>query len=178
MNTDSKNPSSSQSDVLPTSRLFDDWIDPIETGVRARVRDWIEALVHSELDTALQRPRYGRSTGGETEPAVAPVRGYRNGSRTRTLTGTFGQTDITVPRARLQGADGATTEWKSKALRAYQRRTKAADALIASAYLSGTNTRRVRRALAALFGGAVGKDTVAGCGARCRPIGMLGTHDP
>ena len=157
----SKNPSSSQSDVLPTSRLFDDWIDPIESGVRARVRDWIEALVHSELDTALQRPRYGRSTGGETEPAVAPVRGYRNGSRTRTLTGTFGKTDITVPRARLQGADGATTEWKSKALRAYQRRTKAADALIASAYLSGTNTRRVRRALAALFGGAVGKDTVS-----------------
>jgi hypothetical protein len=102
MNTDSKNPSSSQSDVLPTSRLFDDWIDPIESGVRARVRDWIEALVHSELDTALQRPRYGRSTGGETEPAVAPVRGYRNGSRTRTLTGTFGKTDITVPRARLQ----------------------------------------------------------------------------
>ena len=94
MNTDSKNPSSSQSDVLPTSWLFDDWIDPIESGVRARVRDWIEALVHSELDTALQRPRYGRSTGGETGPAVAPVRGYRNGSRTRTLTGTFGQTDI------------------------------------------------------------------------------------
>ena len=66
-----------------------------------------------------------------------------------------------MPRARLQGADGATTEWKSKALRAYQRRTKAADALIASAYLSGTNTRRVRRALAALFGGTVGKDTVS-----------------
>ena len=40
-------------------------------------------------------------------------------------------------------------------------RTKAADALIASAYLSVINTRRVRRALAALFGGAVGKDTVS-----------------
>jgi len=34
----------------------------------------------------------------------------------------------------------------------------AADALIASTYLAGTNTRRVRRALKALFGGAVGKD--------------------
>jgi hypothetical protein len=33
--------------------------------------------------------------------------------------------------------------------------------LIASTYLAGTNTRRVRRALAALFGGAVGKDTVS-----------------
>ncbi|MEX1153084.1 IS256 family transposase, partial [Parvibaculum sp.] len=48
-----------------------------------------------------------------------------------------------------------------KALRAYQRRTQAADALIASVYLSGTNTRRVRRALAALFGGAIGKDIVS-----------------
>ncbi len=66
-----------------------------------------------------------------------------------------------MPRARLKAGDGTTSEWKSKALRAYQRRTKAADALIASTYLAGTNTRRVRRALAALFGGAVGKDTVS-----------------
>jgi putative transposase len=36
-----------------------------------------------------------------------------------------------------------------------------ADALIAGAYLAGTNTRRVRRALACLFDGAVGKDTVS-----------------
>ena len=33
--------------------------------------------------------------------------------------------------------------------------------LIAGAYLSGTNTRRVRRALGALFGGAIGKDVVS-----------------
>jgi transposase-like protein len=43
----------------------------------------------------------------------------------------------------------------------YQRRTKRADALIAGAYFAGTNTRRVRRALAALFGGAAGKDTLS-----------------
>ena len=66
-----------------------------------------------------------------------------------------------MPRARLNGEDGKTLEWKSKVLRAYQRRTLAADALIASTYLSGTNTRRVRRALAALFRGAVGKDIVS-----------------
>ena len=46
-------------------------------------------------------------------------------------------------------------------MRAYQRRTRAADALIASCYLSGTNTRRVRRALAAVFAGGVGKDVVS-----------------
>ena len=43
----------------------------------------------------------------------------------------------------------------------YQRRTKQAEALIAGAYLSGTNTRRVRRALSAVFKGAVGKDVVS-----------------
>src|SRR4249920_2976313 len=77
------------------------------------------------------------------------------------MTGTFGPIEIEVPRARLNTPEGRTTEWKSQALRAYQRRTLAADALIASTYLSGTNTRRVRRALAALFGAAVGKDTVS-----------------
>jgi transposase-like protein len=40
-------------------------------------------------------------------------------------------------------------------------RSVAADALIASCYLAGTNTRRVRRALGALFRGAVGKDAVS-----------------
>ena len=54
-----------------------------------------------------------------------------------------------------------TTEWKSKALRTYQRRTLAADALIASGYLAGTNTRRVRRALKALFAEGIGKDVVS-----------------
>jgi transposase-like protein len=75
--------------------------------------------------------------------------------------GTFGRVEIAVPRARLDSAAGKTTEWKSSALRAYQRRTKQADSLIAGAYLAGTNTRRVRRALAAVFGGEVSKDTVS-----------------
>jgi putative transposase len=69
--------------------------------------------------------------------------------------------EIAVPRARLDSAAGKTTEWRSSGLRAYQRRTKQTDSLIAGAYLAGTNTRRVRRALAAVFGGAVSKDTVS-----------------
>src|SRR5258705_1089349 len=93
--------------------------------------------------------------------ARAGLAGPRHGSRTRSLTGTFGPNEIAVPRARLTTPEGKTAEWKSKALRAYQRRTLVADALIAGSYLAGTNTRRVRRALAALFGGAVGKDTVS-----------------
>lgn len=49
---------------------------------------------------------------------------------------------------------------EEQALRAYHRRTLAADTLIASSYLAGTNTRLVRRALSALFAGTIGKDTV------------------
>ncbi len=140
--------------------LFDNWFDPIETEVRARSRQFIEELIRGELDAALARPRYGRGKMAGNK-AMAEVTGHRHGSRTRSLTGTFGPIEIAVPRARLTKPEGGTAEWKSGALRAYQRRTLAADALIASSYLAGTNTRRVRRALAALFGGTVGKDTVS-----------------
>ena len=142
-------------------RLFDNWFDPIETELRTKVRDFIEAMIEEELETALARPRYGRRPGPSIEADGAPIAGHRHGRRIRRLTGTFGPTEIAVPRARIFGAGGKTSEWKSKVVRAYQRRTRAADSLIASAYLSGTNTRRVRRALAALFRGAVGKDTVS-----------------
>jgi transposase-like protein len=151
---------SSQLAAETASRLFDNWFDPIETEVRARSRQFIEELIRSELDAVLARPRYERSQMAGKE-GKAGVAGHRHGSRTRSLTGTFGPIEIAVPRARLTTSEGKTTEWKSQALRAYQRRTLAADALIASTYLAGTNTRRVRRALAALFDGTVGKDTVS-----------------
>src|SRR5271169_4398316 len=141
--------------------LFDNWVDPLETEVRARAREFIEEMIRGELDTVLARPRYSRSQRAGKEGKEADITGHRHGSRMRSLTGTFGPIEIAVPRARLNTADGKTTEWRSKALRAYQRRTLAADALIASTYLAGTNTRRVRRALTALFDGAVGKDTVS-----------------
>lgn len=142
--------------------LFEDWGDAIEDGVRSRVRGFIETMLEEELDAVLSRPRYGRRKASESDGAP-PVVGCRHGHRQRTLTGTFGKTRICVPRARLvcTGEDGKTREWKSRSLRAWQRRTKAADALIAGAYLSGTNTRRVRRALQAVFAGAVGKDVVS-----------------
>jgi transposase-like protein len=41
------------------------------------------------------------------------------------------------------------------------RMTRQVEALIAGTYLAGTNTRRVCRALAALFKGAIGKDAVS-----------------
>ena len=116
------------------AHLFDNWFDPIEIGVRERVREFIEALIRVELDAVLARPRYGRAKNDDACPAG--IVGHRHGSRTRSLTSSFGKTEITVPRARLQTSEGGTTEWHSKALRTYQRRTLTADALIAGAYLS------------------------------------------
>src|ERR1700730_12363688 len=154
---------SSQPVVDTAVYLFDDWFDPIEAGVRDRVRGFIQAMIEGELDETLRRPRYGRrlaSSSGKDD-GLAAITGHRHGHRSRSLMGSFGRTEIAVPRARLVGADGKTTQWKSKVLRTYQRRTLVADALIASAYLAGTNTRRVRRALKALFAEGIGKDVVS-----------------
>ena len=129
------------------------WFDPIELGIRDRVRGFIQELLEQELTTALGRGRHERALG---EP-----KGYRNGTRERQLLGSFGPVEISVPRARIAKADGGTREWSSPSLPRYARMTRQVEALIAGAYLAGTNTRRVKRALGALFDGAVGKDVVS-----------------
>jgi transposase-like protein len=148
-----------QSEIETAEHLFDNWFDPIETGLRDRGREFLQDMLEAELDEVLARSRYVRRAkppSGEKEETPG-VTGHRHGHRSRSLLGTFGGMDIAVPRARLNTPDGKTTEWEGRTLRAHQRRTLAADALIAGCYLAGTNTRRVRRALGALFGGAVGK---------------------
>ena len=97
---------------------------------------------------------------GETAD-VAPLDGHRHGHRERRITGSFGTVEIAVPRARIGGVDRTGREWKSKVLPRYARMTRQVEASIAGTYLAGTNTRRVRRALAALFKGAIGKDAVS-----------------
>ena len=127
------------------------WFDPIEAELRERVRGFLEEMVEQEATAALGRSRYQRGAVG----------GYRNGTRSRRLLGSFGPIEIAVPRARLFAADGTSREWQSAVLPRYARMTRQVEALIASTYLAGTNTRRVKRALAALFKGAVGKDVVS-----------------
>jgi putative transposase len=109
MMSDTTRPDSWQPAAEMAVDLFDNWFDPIESEVRARAREFIEEMIRGELDTMLARPRYGRSQiAGDEESAV--VTGHRHGSRTRSLTGTFGPIEIAVPRARLNTADGKTTE--------------------------------------------------------------------
>jgi putative transposase len=75
------------------------WFDPIEAGIRERVRGFIEELIEQELETVLGRGRYERDAGAR--------KGYRNGTRERQLTGSFGPVQISVPRARLGSWPGA-----------------------------------------------------------------------
>jgi len=137
----------------PALLACEDGFDPIEDRLRANIRVTIEAVFNEELDVFLGRLRYGRTAGA--------VKGYRHGNRDRQIIGTFGAEAIRVPRARIEDEAGKISEWRSKALPRYQRLTKTAEALIASVYLAGTNTRRVKRALFALFKGAVSKDVVS-----------------
>src|SRR5512144_2013038 len=101
--------------------------------------------------------------------ACRPVR--RPMSRRLTVTGTVIASDGSPApsgrsRSRCRGRGsvvraGRGREWRSKVLPRYARMTRQVEALIAGTYLAGTNTRRVRRALAALFKGAIGKDAVS-----------------
>ena len=139
--------------AMPALLLGEAGSDPIEDRLRETVRATIEALFDEELAAFLGRLHYDRDGGAR--------KGYRHGRRDRQIVGTFGAEIVSVPRARIEGEDGRTTEWRSKALPRYQRLTKRAEALITAVYLAGTNTRRVKRALFGLFQGAVGKDVVS-----------------
>jgi putative transposase len=161
MTSSTTTPETSQPTGDGMGHVFDSWFDVLEGEVRGRIRGFIQALIEEELEATLMRPRYGRQSKEADGDVARAVVGHRHGYRPRTLTGTFGRVELDMPRARLNTAEGRTTEWQSGLVRAYQRRTVAADELIASAYLAGTNTRRVRQALAVVFRGAVGKDIVS-----------------
>jgi transposase-like protein len=128
--------------------------DRLEVGIREQVRTWIEAIVEEELATVL---------GAASSVRVGDTRrGYRHGSRPRTLTTSLGPTTFTLPRARLFEETGGTTEWRSATVARYQRRTARVDEALLGVYLSGTNSRRIRCALAPLLQhGPLSKDAVS-----------------
>jgi len=97
--------------------------------------------VEEELEAALGAGLYER-TGTR--------RGYRNGSRQRTLSGPTGTFSMKVPRATLSAQQGGT-EWRSTLLPRYQRRMVEVNEAVTAAYLSGSNTRKIRGALAPLL---------------------------
>jgi transposase-like protein len=99
----------------------------------------IETAVHEELAIALGAGRYERH---------AERRGYRNGVKTRTLTGPTGPRALTLPRATM-GAMGHGQEWTSTIVPRYQRRMREVNEAVIATYLAGGNTRRICGALQA-----------------------------
>jgi transposase-like protein len=108
------------------------------------VRRAIEIAVGEELMIALAARPYERKGGR---------RGYRNGRKTRTVTGPTGPLPLTLPRATIFRPGGAH-EWQSTIVPRYARRAREVNAAVVATYLAGTNTRRIRGALAPLLKGA------------------------
>ncbi len=113
----------------------------------------IEAFVEDEITAALGAPAHERGPGRL---------GYRNGTRARTLVTSSGPTRVDLPRARLFGPDGSSSEFRSAVYARYSRRAVDVDEGLVGAYLAGANTRRIKAALAPMVGGtAVSKSAVS-----------------
>jgi len=57
MTSNSTKSSASQSEAEVAVHLLDNWFDPIEVGLRDRVRGFIQVMIENELKMALARPR-------------------------------------------------------------------------------------------------------------------------
>lgn len=110
--------------------------------IHQAVRKTIEEAVEEELRATLGAAPYERH---------AERSGYRNGTKTRTLTGPTGPVELTLPRGRLTTSDTSTEEWRSTVVPRYQRRMREVNEAVAGVYLSGGNTRRIRGALRPLL---------------------------
>src|SRR5262245_61368241 len=107
--------------------------------IHQQVRIAIETAVHEELRAALGTTPYERSD---------VRRGYRNGTKVRTLTGPTGPVALTLPRATLFAG---AKEWTSRIVPRYHRRMPEVNEAVVATYLAGGNTRRIRGALQPLL---------------------------
>src|SRR2546430_14882770 len=94
--------------------LLDEWFDPIEAGLRDRVRDFIQTMIESELEAGLSRPGFARRRKGDPQDGGAGgVGGHRDGHRSRTLLGTLGRGGIAEPPGRVAPAEGESKARKT-----------------------------------------------------------------
>jgi len=125
----------------------------LEAAIRERVREIIEMVLEEEVESTLGASRHQR---------VAERSGYRHGRKNRRLTLRTGTVRLGVPRARLVDAEGSEREWQSQLVPRYRRSSAEVEQSVLGVYLSGSNTRRIRRALEPLLAGAaLSKSTVS-----------------
>lgn len=108
-----------------------------------RVREAVQELLELELDETIGALRHERSQARS---------GYRNGHSSRRIVTEAGPIELSIPRARIAASKGGTREHRTAIVDRYQRRTRRVEEAILGCYLGGTNSRRIRKALAPLLG--------------------------
>jgi len=128
--------------------------ETLESQLRAKTRVWIEEIIEEEFEAAMGIGWYERGEGRQ---------GYRKSTRTRTVTSRNGRHKIVMPRGQyFEPAPDGRKEWNSRILPPYKRRTDEVEDALVMSYLSGTNTRRIKSALAPLLeGAALSRSTVS-----------------
>lgn len=116
-------------------------VDVFSDVARDHIRQALGRVAQEELTAFLGAGVYART---ETR------RGYRNGTKTRTLTTSFGPTELVVPRALVFDGE-RQREWQSQIVPRYARRTREVDAALLGLYFGGVNTRRVKQAIRPLL---------------------------
>jgi len=116
-------------------------MDVLSDVARDHIRQALGRVAQEELTAFLGAGVYART---ETR------RGYRNGTKTRTLSTSFGPTELVVPRALVFDGEGRR-EWQSQIVPRYARRTREVDAALLGLYFGGVNTRRVKQAIRPLL---------------------------
>jgi transposase-like protein len=116
-------------------------VDVLSDVARDHIRQALGRVAQEELTAFLGAGVYART---ETR------RGYRNGTKTRTLSTSFGPTELVVPRALVFDGE-RRQEWQSQVVPRYARRTREVDAALLGLYFGGVNTRRVKQAIRPLL---------------------------
>jgi transposase-like protein len=116
-------------------------MDVLSDVARDHIRQALGRVAQEELTAFLGAGVYART---ETR------RGYRNGTKTRTLSTSFGPTELVVPRALVFDGE-RSREWQSQIIPRYARRTREVDAALLGLYFGGVNTRRVKQAIRPLL---------------------------
>jgi transposase-like protein len=116
-------------------------MDVLSDVARDHIRQALSRVSQEELTAFLGAGIYARTEAR---------RGYRNGTKTRTLTTSFGPTELVVPRALVFDGE-RNREWQSQIIPRYARRTREVDAALLGLYFGGVNTRRVKQAIRPLL---------------------------
>lgn len=115
--------------------------DGLTEAIRHHVRLAIVQIANEELTAFLGAGAYARIEGR---------RGYRNGSKNRSLATSLGKTEFRMPRAVVFDRE-RRVEWQSSLVPRYARRAREVDAALLGLYFGGVNTRKVKRAIRPLL---------------------------